>query len=58
MTAQVTEPRRVGKRLRGQLTGVWAARRGAYRVHYWLRDEPREVIAVRIEHRRDVYRQH
>lgn len=57
-TVLVTQPRRVGKPLRGELAGVWAARRGTYRVLYRLREEPREVIVVRVEHRRDVYRPH
>ena len=57
-TALVTQPRRAGKPLRGELAGVWAARRGTYRVLYRLREETREVIVVRIEHRRDVYRPH
>jgi mRNA-degrading endonuclease RelE of RelBE toxin-antitoxin system len=35
---------------------VWAARRGTYRVLYRLRNEPPEVIVVRIEHRSDIYR--
>ena len=52
----VQEPRRVGKPLRGDLAGVWAARRGTYRVLYRIRDEPREVVVLRIEHRRDSYR--
>lgn len=52
----VQEPRRVGKPLRGDLTGIWSARRGTYRVLYRLRDDPREVIVLRIEHRGDVYR--
>lgn len=55
-TALVREPRRVGKPLRGDLAGVWAARRGSYRVLYRVREETREVIVVRIEHRRDAYR--
>ena len=55
-TGLVQQPRRVGKPLRGDLAGVWSARRGTYRVLYRLRDEPREVIVLRIEHRRDVYR--
>lgn len=55
-TALVRQPRRVGKPLRGDLAGVWAARRGTYRVLYRLREEPREVVVVRIEHRRDAYR--
>lgn len=55
-TALVREPRRVGKPLRGDLAGVWAARRGSYRVLYRVREEPREVVVVRVEHRRDAYR--
>jgi mRNA interferase RelE/StbE len=55
-TALVQQPRRVGKPLRGDLAGIWAARRGTYRVLYRLRDDPPEVIVVRIEHPRDAYR--
>lgn len=55
-TALVSQPRRVGKPLRGELAGIWAARRGTYRVLYRLREEPREVIVVRVEHRSDAYR--
>jgi len=55
-TALVRQPTRVGKPLRGELAGLWSARRGTYRVLYRLRSEPREVIVVRIEHRRDAYR--
>lgn len=55
-TALVQHPRRVGKPLRGDLAGIWSARRGTYRVLYRLREDTREVIVVRIEHRRDVYR--
>ena len=55
-TPLVQQPRRVGKPLRGDLAGVWSARRGTYRVLYRIRDEPPEVIVLRIEHRRDVYR--
>jgi mRNA interferase RelE/StbE len=55
-TALVTEPRRVGKPLRGELSGIWSARRGTYRILYRVREEPREIIVLRIEHRRDVYR--
>jgi mRNA interferase RelE/StbE len=52
----IAKPRGVGKPLRGELTGIWSARRGTYRILYRIRDEPREVIVLRIEHRRDVYR--
>ena len=55
-TALVREPRRVGKPLRGDLAGIWSARRGTYRILYRVREDPREVIVLRIEHRRDAYR--
>ena len=55
-TALVREPRRVGKPLRGDLAGIWSARRGTYRILYRVREDPREVVVLRIEHRRDVYR--
>jgi mRNA interferase RelE/StbE len=55
-TALVQQPERVGKPLRGELAGIWSARRGTYRILYRVREAPREVIVLRIEHRRDVYR--
>jgi mRNA interferase RelE/StbE len=55
-TALITEPRRVGKPLRGDLVGIWSARRGTYRILYRIREDRSEVIVLRIEHRRDAYR--
>ena len=55
-TTLIAQPRRVGKPLRGELSGIWAARRGTYRVLYRLNEERREVIIVRVDHRRDAYR--
>jgi mRNA-degrading endonuclease RelE of RelBE toxin-antitoxin system len=55
-TALIVDPRRVGKPLGGELTGVWPARRGTYRVLYRVRDDIRELVVLRIDHRRDVYR--
>ncbi len=55
-TALVQSPRRVGKPLRDDLAGVWSARRGTYRVLYRITEEPREVVVLRVEHRRDAYR--
>lgn len=55
-TVLVREPRRVGKPLRGELEGIWSARRGTYRILYRVRQDPDEVVVLRIEHRADVYR--
>jgi mRNA interferase RelE/StbE len=55
-TTLIHEPRRVGKPLRRELAGVWSARRGTYRILYRVRDDTREGIVLRIEHRGDVYR--
>ena len=55
-TTVVVDPRKVGKPLRGHLAGVWSARRGTYRVLYRVLEEPREVVVLRVDHRRDVYR--
>ncbi len=51
----VANPRRVGKMLRRELTGVWSARRGTYRVLYRINDTAGEIIVLRIDHRSDVY---
>jgi mRNA interferase RelE/StbE len=50
------DPRRVGVPLRDELEGIWSARRGTYRVLYRIDDERREVIVLRVGHRRDIYR--
>lgn len=55
-TSLIREPRRVGKQLRRELAGIWSARRGTYRVLYRIREHPREVVVLRVEHRSEVYR--
>lgn len=55
-SALIQDPRRVGKPLRGELAGIWSARRGTYRILYRVSEQPREVVVLRIEHRRDAYR--
>ena len=55
-SALVAEPRRVGRELRDDLAGIWSARRGTYRILYRIVEEPREVVVLRVEHRRDAYR--
>jgi len=54
--ALVDAPRRVGHPLQRELAGLWAARRGPYRVVYEIDDDQRVVSVVRIDHRADVYR--
>lgn len=54
--ALADNPQRVGKPLRGELAGIFAARRGTYRVLYRINEVEREVVVLRIEHRRDAYR--
>ena len=49
-------PRRVGHALSRGLTGLWSARRGAYRIVYELNETDLVVNIVRIDHRADVYR--
>ncbi len=49
-------PRRVGVALRDDLEGLWSARRGTYRVLYRINDERREVVVLRVAHRRHAYR--
>ena len=52
----VSNPHRVGKPLRGELAGIYSARRGTYRILYRLNDELHEVVVLRVDHRRDAYR--
>jgi mRNA interferase RelE/StbE len=47
---------RVGHALRRDLVGLWAARRGAYRVVYEIDHHAQVVTVIRVDHRADVYR--
>lgn len=49
-------PHRVGARLRDEMEGIWSARRGTYRILYRIDNEARELIVLRVGHRRGVYR--
>lgn len=49
-------PARVGKPLRGELEGLFGARRGDYRVLYEIYEGPRLVVVHRVAHRGDAYR--
>jgi mRNA interferase RelE/StbE len=54
--ALLENPHRVGKQLRGDLAEIYSARRGTYRVLYRINEAEQEVVVLRVEHRRDVYR--
>jgi mRNA interferase RelE/StbE len=56
--ALVEAPRVVGHPLRHELMGLWAARRGPYRVVYEIDDGAKIISVVRVDHRADVYRSH
>jgi mRNA interferase RelE/StbE len=49
-------PYRVSKALRGDLTGLYSARVGGYRVDYEIDEDARVVRVVYLAHRADVYR--
>lgn len=52
----VENPRRVGKPLRGELEGLYSARRGDFRVIYEIDRATRTVIIHRAAYRGKVYR--
>lgn len=49
-------PRRAGKPLRGELEGLYLARRGEFRVIYEIDEASRVVLVHRAQDRRSVYR--
>lgn len=49
-------PKRLGKPLRFELDGRWAARRGPYRVIYALDEKAHTVTVLAVAHRSDAYR--
>jgi mRNA interferase RelE/StbE len=57
LSGSIRENQRSGKRLVGELTGLYSARRGDYRIIYAIDDEARVVVVHRIQHRGSVYRQ-
>ena len=57
MVGALTEaPRRVGHPLQRELAGLWAGRRGPYRVVYEIDDDQHTISVLRIDHRADIYR--
>lgn len=52
----IENPHRLGKRLVGELAGLYSARRGDYRIIYSIDDHARIVTVHRIQHRGSAYR--
>lgn len=50
------EPRRAGKPLERELSGLFGARRGPYWLLYRIDNEAQRVYIVHVDHRTDVYR--
>ncbi|MEI8295165.1 MAG: type II toxin-antitoxin system RelE/ParE family toxin [Alphaproteobacteria bacterium] len=48
-------PRRFGKQLGGNLSGIWRYRVGSYRLLCSIKDKECIVLVVHVGHRRDVY---
>lgn len=49
-------PHQLGKPLFGELTGLFSARRGDYRIIYGIDEGDRIVTVHRVQHRRAAYR--
>ena len=56
--AIASNPRRLGKPLRFELSGRWSARRGPYRIIYSIDDATHTVSVLAVAYRADVYRPH
>lgn len=56
LPAIAANPKRLGKPLRFELEGRWAARRGPYRVIYALDEKAHMVTVLAVAHRADAYR--
>lgn len=52
----IDNPHRAGKPLEGQLKGLYAARRGTFRIVYRIVEDHIQVQVVRVRHRADAYR--
>ena len=49
-------PHRAGKPLRGELEGLYSARRGDFRIIYEIDEDAEVVLVHRAQHRRTAYR--
>ena len=49
------DPRRFGKALRGDLSGLWRYRVGSYRIIGHVRDQELLVLILAVGHRKSIY---
>jgi len=52
----VENPRKLGRILRGEKTGLWRYRIGSYRLICYLEENVETVVALEAGHRKDIYR--
>jgi len=52
----IEAPCRAGKELRNELAAIRSARRGTFRILYRVDDDRREVVVLRVDHGRDIYK--
>lgn len=52
---KLENPRSRGKRLVGNLLGLWRYRVGAYRIFCDIRDDELLILVVEVGHRKEVY---
>ncbi len=55
-TYLASDPKKLGKPLKGEFQGYWRYRWGDYRVIYKISEKEILIIVLRISHRREVYR--
>jgi mRNA interferase RelE/StbE len=53
--ALAVNPHRVSKPLLGPIAGCHGARRGTYRIVYWIEENTRTVHCLDIDHRAEIY---
>ena len=54
--AKLGDPRQIGARLQGILSGLWKYRVGDYRLICSIEDDRLVVLVLRVGHRREVYK--
>lgn len=53
---RIEDPRSKGKALTGMLSGLWRYRVGDYRIICDIEDSVMVILAIRIDHRKNIYR--